>query len=274
LELSERAEAADVVAIVGLGASPGISNLLAAVAMRSLDRVDRVLTGWRAGDGIPKPNTENSSPKATAAIEHWIHQCAIEIRVWREGAPAGAAPLEELKTTYPGAGSGTVWTCGHPEPLTIPTIRPEIRECLNVMVSRPGLIEALRRVVKRVQSGELDVPQAARALILEPDRRGPAAGDAAPFPGLFGLAEGVRDGRSSRVAASLANLPDHWRIGEFTGYPLAIGAGMIAAGNVDARGVLPPEAAIDPDEFFTRLAELAGCAEDDEVIALVGDDGG
>jgi len=46
LEMDERARRAGVTAVVGMGASPGISNLLAAKAMRRLDRVDAVYTGW------------------------------------------------------------------------------------------------------------------------------------------------------------------------------------------------------------------------------------
>ena len=36
--------------------------------------------------------------------------------------------------------------------------------------------------------------------------------------------------------------------------PLSIGAQMIARGDVDVRGVVPPETAIDPILFFEELA--------------------
>jgi lysine 6-dehydrogenase len=36
--------------------------------------------------------------------------------------------------------------------------------------------------------------------------------------------------------------------------PLSIGAQMIARGDVKARGVVPPETAIDPEIFFAELA--------------------
>ena len=36
--------------------------------------------------------------------------------------------------------------------------------------------------------------------------------------------------------------------------PLSIGAQMMARGDVKARGVVPPETAIDPDIFFAELA--------------------
>jgi saccharopine dehydrogenase-like NADP-dependent oxidoreductase len=35
--------------------------------------------------------------------------------------------------------------------------------------------------------------------------------------------------------------------------PLSIGAQMIARGDIEARGVLPPESVIDPEIFFAEL---------------------
>jgi saccharopine dehydrogenase-like NADP-dependent oxidoreductase len=39
-----------------------------------------------------------------------------------------------------------------------------------------------------------------------------------------------------------------------TGVPLALGLEMFARGTIERRGVLTPEAAIDPDAFFDALA--------------------
>jgi saccharopine dehydrogenase-like NADP-dependent oxidoreductase len=36
--------------------------------------------------------------------------------------------------------------------------------------------------------------------------------------------------------------------------PLSIGAQMIARGDVEHRGVVPPETALDPEIFFNELA--------------------
>ena len=45
-------------------------------------------------------------------------------RVWRDGEFQTADALEELVIDYPGIGPGTVWTCGHPEPITLPATSP------------------------------------------------------------------------------------------------------------------------------------------------------
>ena len=38
-----------------------------------------------------------------------------------------------------------MWVCGHPEPLTLPRVRPEVQDSLTLMVSRRGLMEVGKR---------------------------------------------------------------------------------------------------------------------------------
>jgi saccharopine dehydrogenase-like NADP-dependent oxidoreductase len=272
LEMSDAAAAAGITALIGMGASPGVTNILAAVAARELDEVDRLLTGWRAGAGIPKPTPEDPRPEAAAAIDHWIHNCSEPIRLWRDGKFGDYDPLEEFRISYPERGTGSVWTCGHPEPITLPHTYPGLDESMNIMVSRPGLIDAVRRVVARVQAKELDVHAASNQLILEPNRRGPAAGEPAPFPDMFALAEGTVGGAGKRVGVTTNAMPDG-DMGVLTGVPLAIGAGMIVRGEITTSGVMAPEAEVDPDLFFERIAAISekGLAPEDYVTVTTED---
>ncbi|MGB6894804.1 MAG: saccharopine dehydrogenase C-terminal domain-containing protein, partial [Dehalococcoidia bacterium] len=43
-----------------------------------------------------------------------------------------------------------------------------------------------------------------------------------------------------------------------TGVPLAIGALLLGGGSIYDKGVLPPEACVDPDEFFRELGSSLG----------------
>ncbi|KAA1427807.1 saccharopine dehydrogenase family protein [Nocardioides antri] len=257
LELDDVARAKGVTAIVGIGASPGMSNLLATVAHGELDTVEKLYTAWRGGSGIPKAPEDPDDVKPAAAIDHWIHNLAEPIRVWRDGEHQEADALEELVIDYPGIGSATVWTCGHPEPITLPRYFPDIRESLNVMFCRPGLIDAARAVRDRVRAKELTVPEASKVLILSPGRRGPEAGPVPSFPGVFAYAEGTKDGRRARAAVATNYMPEG-EMGEATCIPMAIAVGMLARGEIKTTGVLGPEGCIDPIPFFERLAEHAG----------------
>lgn len=253
LELDDAARAAGVTAVIGMGASPGTSNLLALLTMDRLDTVDRVVTAWRAG-ALPYP-ADGEEPQTNAALEHWVHNCTEPIKIWRDGALVDAHALEEITVAYPGRGEEAVWVCGHPEPLTLPRVRPEVRESLNLMVARRGLMEGMQRVAARVQTGELDVQGASRQILLEPNTGGAAAGPSPTLPNLFAVAEGTKNGQRLRVGAQPIVLPNA-NMGEMTGYPLAVATLMMARGQVDRPGVHGPEGAIDPETYFHELSLL------------------
>ncbi|WP_162834036.1 saccharopine dehydrogenase family protein [Amycolatopsis circi] len=252
LGLDDAARAAGVTAVIGMGASPGTSNLLALLAMNQCDTVDRVCTAWRAG-ALPYPTADDPDPKPNAALEHWVHNCTEPIKTWRDGGLVDAYALEEMTLAYPGREAGSVWVCGHPEPLTLPRVRPEVRDSLNLMVARRGLMDGMIRVAERVRAGELDVAGAAKQILREPNTGGAAAGPSPTLPNLFAVAEGTKDGKGIRVGAQPIVLPDA-NMGEMTGYPLAVATLMMARGVVDKPGVHGPEGAVDPDAYFAELS--------------------
>jgi saccharopine dehydrogenase-like NADP-dependent oxidoreductase len=266
LELDEAARTAGVTAVVGMGASPGTSNLLALLAMNQCDTVDRVYTAWRAG-ALPYP-AEGEEPQTNAALEHWVHNCTEPIKTWRGGRLVDAFALEELQISYPGVGEDSVWVCGHPEPLTLPRVRPEVQDSLNLMVSRRGLMEGMQRVAARVRSGELDVTGASQQILLEPNTGGKAAGPSPTLPNLFAIAEGTKNGKGIRVGAQPLVLPNA-NMGEMTGYPLAIAALMMVRGFVDKPGVHGPEGAVDPDVYFHELSLLVEDRPSGPVVEVV-----
>ena len=257
--LHDKAETAGVTAVVGMGASPGVSNLLAAVAYAQLDSVDALNTVWRGGVGIPPVPENPADVQPSAAIDHWIHNLADPIQVWRDGRFQKADALEESTIDYPGIGSGTLWTCGHPEPISLPRTYPEIQNSVNAMFGRPGLMAIARGLRDRVRNGELTVPEASRELLLTPGRRWPEAGEIPPFPGVFAYAVGVKDGRPARAFVTTPLMP-RGGMGESTCIPTAIAALMLARGEIAVRGVQGPEAFIDPETFIARLAPYAGDA--------------
>lgn len=267
LDLHDAARAAGVTAVIGMGASPGISNLLAVLAMNECDEVERLFTAWRAGAGVPRPTADDPEPESTAAVEHWVHNCSDPIKTWRGGRLVDAWGLEEIPISYPGLGDGPVWICGHPEPLTIPRVRRELQESLNVMTARPGLISAITRIAQRVRDGELNVATASKALLVEPNMWGSAAGPASAFPDLFAVAEGVKDGRPIRVGARPLAVPGN-NMGEYTGIPLGVAALMTARGEVHSPGVHGPEAVVDPTTFFRDVAGVGDQVPFDRLVEI------
>lgn len=255
LALDEEARASGVTAIIGLGASPGVANLLAAHAAAPLDRVDRLLTGWALDLAVP----ESRGAEPSAATVHGLHQLTGTIRVWRDGAAREEPPLQPVQLDFPGLGRKRCWTIGHPEAVTLPRRWPGLRTCLNVLHAPRWHVAATRALAGAIDRGWITLPRAAAwAERLEggaPDdghwQR--ALADPTALPPLFALAEGEKDGRPTTVAAIPRGAPPGG-MGAATGVPLALALPFVAAGRLHQPGVHPPEAALDPEAFFAAMA--------------------
>lgn len=281
LELDEEAKRAGITAIIGMGASPGLSNLLAVKAMNELDQVDDLITGWGTG-GHDEELSEKPGEGGTlrAATEHWIHQLTGKIRVRRDGAYRDAVPFEEIPVDYPGVGLVTTHTVGHPEPITLPLFRPEIRNSWNVMNMPPYVIEPMRWVAGEVEAARMSIDEATdqvnqvlmggagwgKLLLTRLGRRMflqylLASRKTIPYIAtLFACAAGTKDGKQRRVGVRLSAAPyggmQNETMGGVTGVPLATALAMFAKGKIHRQGVFAPEGAIDPDAFFDELAPL------------------
>lgn len=281
LELDEEAKKAGITAVIGMGASPGLSNLMAVKAMNELDKVDELVTGWGTG-GDDEELSEKPGEGGTlrAATEHWIHQLTGKIRVRLDGEFKDASAFEEIPVDYPGVGLVTTHTVGHPEPITLPRFRPEIRNSWNVMNMPPYVIEPMRWVAGQVDAGKMSIDEAtdqvnevlmggAGWLKLLLSRLGRkmfveyllASRKTVPYIAtLFAYAAGTKDGKPRRVGTRLTAAPyggmKRETMGGVTGVPLATALAMFAKGKIDRRGVFAPEGAIQPDALFDELAPL------------------
>ncbi|WP_113694508.1 saccharopine dehydrogenase family protein [Amycolatopsis albispora] len=132
LALDDRARTAGVTALVGMGASPGVSNLLAVIAGRELDTVDSVATGWSMT--VAAQPTASHASQPGAAIEHGMRQLSGTIRILQDGQFAERPALEKVVVDYPGIGRFQGRTFGHPEAVTLQRAFPGLRDNINITV--------------------------------------------------------------------------------------------------------------------------------------------
>lgn len=269
LGLDGEAREAGVTALLGLGASPGISNMLAVAAGSRLDRVDRILTGW--GSAGVDDDEDGFGPEVTAALEHWVEQASGRIPVLAGGRIVDEPPLAEVDVDYPGIGRVITRTIGHPEPVTLQRRFPELRDSLNVMDFSSYVFACLERAARMVDEGGSPRDAAALLLSLFREEEGETllSRKAVSYawhetqdrlsgkrwlPPLWALAEGESGGRATRKAASLNGyIPGG--MGPMTGVPAAVVLAMLAAGETIAGpGVHTIDTAVPPDIFFARLA--------------------
>ncbi|MGK5550225.1 saccharopine dehydrogenase family protein [Actinomadura kijaniata] len=275
LEADGAARAAGVCAVVGMGASPGVSNLLAARAARDLDTVHDLYTAWpvdvpgAGDDGDEQLLGPDGRPSAAAV--HWMEQISGTVAVVEDGLLVRRPPLRPVALALPGGRTGTAYTVGHPEPVTLHRGLRPTGDAANLMVVTTGTLaylDALRRdidagrLTNDTAAADLARPSLARALRAwagSVTRRGPGT-----LPPFFAAATGIRDGRPRTVLARFADLPDPagaafpGDMAEATGVPLALGLAQVLDGAVTGPGVHPPETAFDPDRLLAELARRHG----------------
>ncbi|MDZ7618787.1 MAG: saccharopine dehydrogenase NADP-binding domain-containing protein [Patescibacteria group bacterium] len=255
LDMNDKALAVGVTAIVGMGASPGINNLLGACVCERLDEVDQLIAGW---------NIEEKSEDAlefSAAVIHWMEQCSGGILECHDGELAAGKPLEDLVIEYPGRGQRTIYTVGHPEPVSFHYAWPKVKETHCGMVMPSAWIAMFRKYRDAIDAGQMTLEQAGRSLVEEASKATwldalmtslSRLVDGPRLPLFFVLGTGSRAGVKRTVAASLAATPSN--MAAMTGVPLALGTLMHLRGQTAGKGVLPPEKAFSPTAFFQRLA--------------------
>jgi saccharopine dehydrogenase-like NADP-dependent oxidoreductase len=262
LELDSLAREMGSTAVIGLGITPGVSNLLAALAVAELDAAEQVITGWDVESAMP----EHLGPEPSAATLHGVEQLTGKIRVRRDGRFVDERPIREVRFEYPGIGPCRAWTIGHPEPVTLPLTFDAIRESLNVMAASPWTILGMRALRGLVDGRLLSPRRAAKwaerfgrpggrtpllaDLVREASRRGRMM-----LPPLFALARGSHEGQTAAAAVMLLSAPPGG-LGGTTGIPLGVGVSMLLRGQIPRKGVFAPEAGVDPRQFLDRLAPL------------------
>jgi hypothetical protein len=257
LDLGRTVAAKGIIAVVGMGASPGITNLLAVSAAKALDHVDELITGWSIDGGDDEEFIDPNAPPSAATI-HWLQQLTGMIRQCENGKMTDSRPLQRRVIRFPDYGDLPTWSVGHPEAVTLPRTHSALHHCSNVMVGDDGAFEVLRGVAKLVDFEGYSIRDAAAKL-------GAAFAAAAPppardraKPAIFAWAHGRANGQPTVVGAQLTAAPPGG-MGGVTGVPLALSVPFVlAAATQGKRGVFTPDEVIEPHSFFAALAPYCG----------------
>jgi saccharopine dehydrogenase-like NADP-dependent oxidoreductase len=255
LDLDAKAREADTTAIIGMGASPGLNNLLGAMVRADLDEVDLLVAGWNIEEKT------DDTLAFSAAVIHWMEQCSGTILECRDGALVDGRPLEDLAIDYPGRGKRTIYTVGHPEPVSFHYSWPEVRRTHCGMVMPSAWIGGFRDYRDAIDTGKMTLEEAGRDLVEHASKSGLLDAlfthlsrlvDGPRLPLFFVLGQGTRHGKPATVAASLRATPPD--MATMTGIPLALGAIMHLRGQTSGTGVMAPERAFAPKDFFELFA--------------------
>lgn len=127
LALHELAKEKGVTAITGMGASPGITNVLARLGADALDCADEINTYWVVGD---------AEPSGFGALIHMFHIIEGKVPTFLEGEEKWIRAFqpqtaEKIDFGEP-VGEVTLYHVGHPEPVTLPKYIPNVQKVTNL----------------------------------------------------------------------------------------------------------------------------------------------
>lgn len=263
LTLDERARQAGVGAVIGMGASPWVSNLLALRASRHLDLIEYCYTAWPLD--TPSPGSTTDAPdeivdadgRPAAAVIHLMEQISGVVDVVEGGRLVERSPLEPVELHFPGRTPGTGYIVGHPEPVTLRDSLGLTGRSACVMLLRPTTVAYLRRLRSDLDTGRLDHRGAADALVKPTavrsvrallDGRGIAGHGG--LPEFFVLLRGTKDGSAVTVGCHLTSAPPG--MDAVTAIPAVLAVRQLIDRALPP-GVHAPERVIDPDRLLVDL---------------------
>ena len=263
MKLDAKAKSAGVSATIGLGASPGLTNLMALIAIRELDEVTTVYTGWDIGGTSLDENAMQQSENA--AMMHGVEQMTGRVKVFQDGAFKMIRPLKKINVKYPGLTNFNGNIFGHPEAVTFPHYFPTLKHSINLAHGGHANFLILKSIMGLVNLGLLSKKNAANLFSLLESKQSTQKKrkDVDHPPVMYGFANGIKNKMPASVGVCIPsdtkNSDKDEQIknigmGEITGIPLACGIKMLAEGRMNEVGVLAPEAGhIEPHGFITDV---------------------
>jgi saccharopine dehydrogenase-like NADP-dependent oxidoreductase len=242
------AEAARITAISGLGASPGLSNVLVRHAADTLDELHDVEISWIS------LRTVAPTPGLLDTIMWELSEDCVTRRYYRDGRHHEAQFMEgsRLVDFGPPVGRQYVYYVPHTEVTTLPRHFPTLRHCAVRGSWRPELMQDMRVLHRYGLLADPALAETKRAIWL----RCGGERDAASWM-LYVNVEvvGIRDGDEVRRTYTVSH-PADWAqrgVARMTGVTAAVGVQLLARHGRSACGFVDPEEYYDPLEFLTEL---------------------
>ncbi len=260
LKMDESAKKAGISALIGMGSSPGVTNLLpkfcADVLLDEIDSIDI----YHAHGGEPS--------EGPGVIFHRIHSMLIDIPVFLNGKLSTVksftteAMMLEEEIEFHEIGTHRVFPYPHPEIITLPmfikglkrvtnkgTVLPEEYYSITRNMVKLGIVDDEPIDVKGQKVAPVDFTIAyiikERERILKETKFGEQRGCVKV------VVAGKKKGKPQQYVFSMFSTGQ--AMGEGTGIPAAFGATLMVRGKIKKKGVLPPEGCINPLDFLNIM---------------------
>lgn len=262
LNMDGQAKAAGITAVIGMGNSPGVSNLLAKFAAENLLDETDAIDIFHAHGGEPF--------EGEGVIGHRFHCMTIDVPMFLDGelkyvkyfGPDGIALRQSF--VFPVLGEVPLYPYPHPEQVTMPryvktrqvtnkgSVIPNEYYNLTRDLCGLGLASKEPLNVKGMTVTPYDFAMAyiirERERILKETNFGKQRGC------LSIVVKGKKAGKYREYRFHLASRSE--ALGEGTGIPAALGVILMQQGKITTKGVLPPEGCINPNDLLTLVPQV------------------
>lgn len=274
----------DRLALLGMGAAPGIVNVLARAGAEVLDQVHEIHIFVAGVDLAARKPVDRAAPLQTSySLETVLDEADLPAAVFTGGKLTFVEPMSgtlEVEFPSPVGRQRPSYTL-HSELATLPqSYRAKgVRE-VSFRIAFPEVLDGQLRLLRSMGlTGKKPVPVGAarvsprellQALLRRLPKGPPRAGPPNEVEILRVVVRGVRRpeargkaGRASPAERTEETLECHvrgapdWNIGIDldTGSPPSIAMQLLARGDITARGALPPEKAVPVQPFFEQLEQ-------------------
>jgi len=264
MDMHDEVSAAGITAILGMGGTPGVTNVLARAAVDKLDRVESIKVQLGCSDDTP-----SSAPLvAPYSIRTILDEFTKQPQVFQDGVWYPQQPLsgqEEMVFPLP-VGRATAIYSLHSECATFPiSFRDKGIHYVSFKIAFPSDFMTKLKFLVDLGFGS-DESVNVRGVKVSPREVLARLMEMAPNEDvepqdcdvLRIVANGEAEGQRVGITNQIVVLPyRRWGISAGaldTGTPLAIAGHMLATGEITRRGAVGPEMCIPVEPFFHELA--------------------
>jgi saccharopine dehydrogenase-like NADP-dependent oxidoreductase len=263
LKLDKQARDAGVTCILGIGSSPGITNLCGLAGARKLDKVEsiNIYCTWGTRDNI------DDAAFPAYSIRTVMDELTQEPVIVENGKHKPVPPMSgEVEVVFPEpAGKVIAGYIKHSETATMAEHIGKGTKNVSFRIGfPPNDIRTFKTLVQLGFGGTKSISGVSpkdfiTTMYLNAVASGRESEEMIDEYDYFRVDTiGTKDGMPARVTHYIRTWNDRERMissGMDTATPPSIAANWLATGKIKKRGVLPPEACIEPEPFFTELGK-------------------
>lgn len=258
LKLDNLAKEKGLTAITGMGASPGMTNVLARLGADALDQAEEINTYWIVGD---------AEPSGFGALIHMFHIMEGKVPTFMDGKQKLIRSFQNdtgEKIDFGGpVGTVKLYHVGHPEPVTLPRVIPGLKKVTNLGALLPEFQNPMFKTL-------VDLGFTSEEPILFQNK------PVAPIEFLLALFHhkqektkkhsekkhksvsaarieviGKKEGQTASYTFTKSAFDS---MDNGTSIPAGVVASLLLKGKIDLKGVIPPES-LHPKEIISELLD-------------------